>query len=134
MKIVADTNIVIAGLIKDSTVRKILANENISFFSPDFVIDEVIKHRDYIIQKSELLEEDFDILFALVIDNVKIIPKEEYNSFEKTALELIKDKDDVPFFSLALAINADGIWSNDKQFLAQNKIRIFSTKDMISLM
>src|SRR3989344_3076985 len=121
MKIIVDTNVVMSGLIKDSTTRKILALKNINFFSPDFVASEINKYRVYIIQKSHMSENDFDLLFALVMDNVITVPENEYNKFLEKSAKLIKDIDDVPFLALCMALKADGIWTDDRHFMDQNK-------------
>ena len=36
---------------------------------------------------------------------------------------------DVPYFALALAFNA-AIWSDEKAFKKQNKVKIFSTEEL----
>ena len=42
------------------------------------------------------------------------------------------DKDDTPFIAAALATNSI-IWSDDKHFEKQNKIKILKTKDLIKM-
>ena len=37
------------------------------------------------------------------------------------------DPDDTPFIALALAVENDGIWSDDKHFEQQNRIKIWKT-------
>ena len=53
MKIVVDTNRIIAALIKDGTTRKILFHKGFEFVTPDFNLTEIYKH------KLELLEKTF---------------------------------------------------------------------------
>ena len=134
MKIVVDTNVVMSGLIKDSTTRRILALKNIDFFSPDFVVNEINKYRDYIIQKSQMSENDFDLLFALVMDSIVTVSEDEYSKFLEQYVSLISDIDDVPFLALCIALKADGIWTDDKHFMEQDKVKVFRTDDMIKLM
>lgn len=49
MKVVIDSNRVIAALIKDSTTRLILNDENFEFVTPDFTITEVEEHKEEIL-------------------------------------------------------------------------------------
>jgi len=42
------------------------------------------------------------------------------------------DPDDTPFIAAALATNSD-IWSDDKHFQKQNKIKVWKTEDLIGL-
>jgi predicted nucleic acid-binding protein len=43
------------------------------------------------------------------------------------------DPDDVMFIAAALAVENEGIWSDDKHFQNQKKIRIFSTAEIFEL-
>ncbi len=43
------------------------------------------------------------------------------------------DNDDVPFIAAALVIHAN-IWSDDKHFLQQNEIKVWTTKDLMKMM
>ena len=45
MDIFIDTNVLIAGLLKDSTTRRLLVSKNINFYIPEFAFEEIIKHK-----------------------------------------------------------------------------------------
>ncbi len=51
-------------------------------------------------------------------------------SFSK---KILSRKTDAPFITLALIIPNDGVWSNDKHFLKQDRIKIWTTRDLIKL-
>jgi predicted nucleic acid-binding protein len=133
MKIVVDTNRIIAALIKNGASRKILFETRIEFISPDHTTVEIHKYKEEIIRKAKITNEEFEILLSLIFDRIDIISKEEYKPHLKEAENLIVDMGDVPFIALALALKVDGIWSDDPHFLGQNKIRIFKTKGMLDL-
>ena len=84
-------------------------------------------------KKAKIAHEEFEILFSLIFEHIDIIPLSEYASFIEETKNLIEDIDDIPFLALALSVKADGIWSDDAHFLAQNKMRIFKTKEMVNL-
>jgi len=86
-----------------------------------------------ILEKSGLTKEEFDILFSLLTETIKIIKKESYINNVKEAQKIIGHihKEDIPFVALALTIPNDGIWSEDKHFLQQNKIKVFNTQDIL---
>jgi predicted nucleic acid-binding protein len=44
------------------------------------------------------------------------------------------DPDDTPFIALALAIENDGVWSNDKHFGQQNRVKIWKTDVLLRLL
>lgn len=131
MKIIIDTNRIIASLIKEGLSRKILFNKNFTFLSPSYAMTEISRHKKEIISKANITKEEFDTLLVLVFENISVIPKEEYSEFYKQAGELITDKADIPFIALCLSEKADGIWSDDSHFADIRKIKIFRTVDMV---
>jgi len=133
MRLVIDTNMIIAALIKDSKAREIIMNKDIEFISPDFVIEETYKYEDYICEKSGLTKEEFELLLSLIFEKIKIIPVSEYETFMEEAKRIMKDMKDVPYLACALSLKCDGIWTNDKDFNKQNKIKIWYTEDLIKL-
>ncbi|MHA1489373.1 MAG: PIN domain-containing protein [Promethearchaeota archaeon] len=44
MKLIIDANIIISGLIKDSTNRKIILSPKFEYFSPEFLLKELNKY------------------------------------------------------------------------------------------
>lgn len=133
MKLVIDTNRIIAALIANNSSRKILKNPDYQFIAPDYSLEEIKKYKDEICKKSGLAEEEFAVLLDLIFNNIKIIPESNYVNFIAEAEKLIGKRDikDAPFLALAIAEKADGIWIDDKDFLIQNKIKIYKTEDLI---
>jgi predicted nucleic acid-binding protein len=43
------------------------------------------------------------------------------------------DPSDTPFMALALAVENDGIWSDDRHFLRQRRVKTWKTKDLLGL-
>jgi len=43
------------------------------------------------------------------------------------------DAGDVPFIALALSFPNDGIWTEDKHFLRQRRVKIWLTRDLLKL-
>jgi predicted nucleic acid-binding protein len=134
MRIVLDTNRIIASLIRKGKSREILLNEKFEFVTPSYALSEIDKYKDEIVRKANINENEFRLLLDFIFDNVKIKFKEMYVDRVAEALQMISDKDDAPFLALALAVEADGIWSDDKHFLEQDKVKIFSTKKMVKML
>lgn len=129
MKIVVDTNMIIAALIKDSTSRKILMSNDFYFVSPDFVLDEIYK-----CEKSGISKDEFELLIALIFQKVAIIAMEFYESYKDRATEIMKeDVKDIPYVACYLALKCDGIWTNDTDFEGKKGIRIFDTAELLKL-
>ena len=134
MKLIADTNRIMAAFLKDSISRKIIMSDKFQFLTPEHAINEIFSHKDYMCRKSKLSEQDFLVLITLIIEKIRVIPESEHKKFINEAKNLIKDPGDVPFISCALASKADGIWTEDEHFFEQNKIKAFRTKDLIEFL
>ena len=46
----------------------------------------------------------------------------------------VSDPDDTPFLALGISLNADGIWTEDKDFKAQEILKVYSTQDVLEMM
>ncbi len=136
MKLIIDTNILISSLLKDSTTREILLNESLNFYLPEIVLSEVNKYLPYIIQKSELSEEEIKKLLNTLLENLILVPIDEYEKKMDEGMKIIGniDEKDIQFIALALSIENDGIWSNDKHFEKQKKIKVFKAVDILKLL
>jgi|SRR3989344_1774026 len=130
MKIVIDSNRVIAALLKDSTTRTILFNKKFEFIAPSYIFSEISKYRNYIIKKVGINNEDFEILLKLIFENIKIIPEAEYAKFAEELSKEIMDVKDIPYLALATFTNAEGIWTHDLHFKQQDKVKVFSNMDL----
>ena len=125
-----------AGLIRDSTYREILLNLNFEFYTPDFLLSEIKNHKNLIMKKGDLSERKFNTIYELLIDRINVLPKSDIMDHIDEAKQIIGDidRDDVTFIALALAIPNNGIWTEDKHFKKQNKIKIWNTKEILDLL
>ena len=76
----------------------------------------------------EVLLEIFKELFNSNI--IRVIKYNYYKIFIDEAESISPDPYDIDYFALALKFDC-AIWSNDKKLKQQNKIKIFSTKDLL---
>lgn len=132
MRLVLDANRLFAALIKNSVSRKILLHPDIEFIAPDYIVHEVLNHRAELIKKSKLLDDEFDILFDSIFENIDVIPYEEIKPCYQRAKEIMEniDPDDAVFLALALCSPNDGIWTEDMHFDKQNIIRVWRTSEL----
>jgi predicted nucleic acid-binding protein len=130
MKLVIDTNRIIASLIKNSLSRRIINHPFLEFITPDYTLQELSEYEEMIRKKTKLTKEEFNLLFSLLFEKIEIIPKEEYKDFIDEAKTLIDDIDDIPFIALSLAIKVDGIWTDDAHFKTQKQFTVFRTKEL----
>ena len=132
MKLVLDTNILISALIKDSLTRSILVSPHFEFYMPEHGITELEKYKDLMKKKSGLDSKKLDRVIEYLIENIQVVPVEEFVKHLGKARKILKDidPDDAPFIALAMAIENDGLWSRDKKLLKQNKVKIWTTSEL----
>ncbi len=132
MKIVVDTNIFISALIKDGAARQILTNPKLNLLFPEWGLEEIYSYKEIIMQKADLKERDFDILLLRLLKYIRLIPFNIIIKFKKEADVIMNkiDREDSAFIATALTFNCP-IWTEDKHFSRQKKIKILSTEDML---
>ena len=135
MILVIDANCVIAALIKNNKSREIIISHKFDLVSPDYLLDEINKYLGYIIKKSGIPAEDLKLLLALIVQKIRIIPHSDYKTKMVLAQKIMKrDIKDVPYVACYLALDCDGIWTNDADFEEQKELKIFSTEQLSRLL
>jgi len=140
MLLVVDANIVFSALIKEgATLRLFEFNSIFKIFeliAPEFIWDEIEEHKEEIIRKSKLYEEELERVLGFIRSEIVPIPKEYFSEFLEEAKE-ISPPDDFPYVALALKLKSLGleakIWSNDKELkkALEGKIDVLSTKEIL---
>ena len=130
LKLIIDTNIIF------SEIRAILMNKssflsnliNIPFlelFAPKKIKEELFKT----IEEDLPLNLDKENAFSLAnsfFEKISILDQEDEEAWEKAYILLKEyDKDDIPFLSLAISLNAHGIISKDKHFNKQEDMSVW---------
>ena len=133
MRIVIDTNRIIAALIKEGTARDILFDPYFEFLTPDYTLVEIEEHIEELKEKTRLTGEEFKILMDFIFEDIKIVPSSDYGDFIDECKPLLHDPDDVAHLATYLATNAYGIWAHDAHFLTQKKVTVLTNIDMLIL-
>lgn len=133
MKVVIDSNILFSALIKDSTTRKIILESKQNFLFPSYIFEEIGEHKEELLIKSEMIEEDFYELLNTILQKVTLVTAEQLIPYKEQAQNIIEkiDIDDITFIACALANPGSIIWSDDKKLKLQNKIKIMNTPEII---
>ncbi len=79
MKLVLDSNIIFSALIKKSTTRDIILSDIYDLYAPEYVFTEITEHKELLLRKSKMNEEDFDALLLLLQKHIHLVSKENYN-------------------------------------------------------
>ncbi len=67
MKLVIDTNRLIAELLKSSLCREIILHEALTFYAPDYIVTEIQKYRSYICRKANIEEKNFNVVLYPIL-------------------------------------------------------------------
>ncbi len=136
MKVVIDVNIVIAALIKDSKIREIIKSSGFDYYFPEISFHKIVKYRKYIIKKAGISVDEFTVLLVKLFSHIKLVSRKEMLDYREEAKRIMKktDEEDVPILTAALCLgNNIVIWSDDKHFDKQKRIRVLKTEEIISL-
>ncbi len=134
MKIVLDTNILISALMRDSTTRKLIIELDEELYYPASGMEEIQKHRELILKKSGLSEEEFNPILNILFEYIELVSNEIMQDTVEEAKKIMLpiDETDVIFLATAMALEGAVIWSDDKHFAKQKKAKVKTTKEMLN--
>ncbi len=129
MNLVVDANILFSALIKDSFSYDLLFSGKFCLFTPEYILIELEKHKEEILEKTERTAEEFFRLVETLKRRISIFPLEELAPYVEEAENLTPDPDDMSYFALALKLNC-AILSNDKKLKTQNRIKVYNMQEL----
>lgn len=132
MKIVVDTNVLFSFFWQNSLTRKLLITSNFELISPEIASNEIKKYTDEICTRLNITKQNFTEQFKKLKENIKFIERGEYSEFMKEVETFSPDKTDAEFFALCLKYSCF-LWSNDSVLKKQDRIKVFSTKEIIEM-
>lgn len=135
MIVVLDVNIILSALIKDSSSRRLLLDLDFDFCFPEPALNKIRKYKDYIIHKAGISLLEYLVVLNILFKFIRVVPTEEILANWNQAKEIMEkiDTEDVVFIATALSQEESIIWSDDKHFEKQRKIKVIKTKDVINL-
>lgn len=133
LTLVVDANILFSFFRRETTTRELITRfELFRLHSPELAIEELLKYRKLICEKSKLKGVEFEEALKRLKLFVRFEKESFFKEFLPEAKRISPDIDDVAYFALALKLGC-GIWSNDKRLKKQTKIKILTTKDILEL-
>jgi predicted nucleic acid-binding protein len=104
----------------------------LSLYAPEYLFTEFRKHRKDILHLTSRSNSDFLRVVAVLERRIRTIPLAEFGGFIKEAESLLDDKDDAAYLAVCLAKGMP-LWTNDNGFKKQDKVRIYTTQELIAL-
>ena len=133
MIIVLDANVIIAALLGSRGKLTILTSQNHKFYAPSFVIEEIRKYKQEICNRMNWTDDEFNTYFDALMFFINLLEYNEYAQYMEKASNAIKKRDitDADYLACAILLNADFIWSEDKDFSEQKLVKVKSTAQFI---
>ncbi len=132
MRVVIDANVVMAMLIRPGKPIGLLFRNDIEAFAPELLLKELINNQETITKKSKLKEEEIGRLLDTLKKKILFIPERSFLTYKRRAAGICPDKKDITYFALALSLNC-AIWTNEKKLQNQDKIKIYTTHELLGL-
>lgn len=136
MHVVVDSNRIFSALISEGGTFDVFIMNSLfkkfEFAVPEFLFLEVGKHPGEIVSKSRLSREELADVFEFLKEQLTPIPLKQFAVFAPEAEKLAPHGKDIEYFALALSLNCS-IWSNEKAFRKQSRVKIFSTEELLNL-
>jgi len=131
--LVVDANIVIAALLRDSTTRKLITVGGLDLHAPAYLFDEVHAHSDELCERTGLSAPGLTEALRILRTYVEEHPRGDYEGLLDRALQILRNTDprDAPHVALALAIGADGLWTEDRALGDLLGIRTYRTHELV---
>lgn len=131
LSIVVDANMMMSLLIAEGSKRKLFFSKQVNPASPEFVLFEIGKYWQEIIERSGLPEEKLKLVLSEARKCLKTLSLSDVKDFMSEALQISPDPNDAEYFALALKLNCP-IWSEDKALKKQARVEVFSTPELLS--
>ena len=114
MEVNLDTNILFRALISHGIVVLLLFDFRLKVNAPERMREEFYTHKEEIMEKSQLSEEDFHAAAALLFEKINFISLENYQQFLPEAKRLLGEHTkDAEFIALCL-MNGAKLWTYEK--------------------
>lgn len=133
MRLVVDTNVLFAGILRAGTTRGLLIDPPLRLLAPERALTEIRRNAEAISSRSKLSLDGVELLLALLTEDVEIVPCESFEEELSEANERIghKDPGDVPFLAVALARPCEGIWTQNERHFEGGGVEVWSTKRVV---
>ncbi len=129
MRLTTDANVFISALVRNGVTRRLWFHQKLELYAPEFILTEVIRHEKELAAKFRGTLKEFRRLRQLLLMQVKVIPDASLKPYLPAASTLTADADDWLYLACALYADA-GIWSHDKGFLKQARVKVWTTEEL----
>lgn len=91
MLLVVDANVLFSVIIARGKTCDLIFCERLNLIAPEFLFTELEEHKDEIIAKSSLTEDDFEEFLNSLKERIEVIPRQEFERFLQEANMICPD-------------------------------------------
>jgi len=131
--LVVDTNIIIGALLKDSLIRNLILRDMFDLYSLFLSQEEVRKYIPLIMERTGIPRNEIENTLSGIYSHITLMNHkmlDETIAEARSVMDAI-DPGDTSFLALALALPVDGIWSDDKHFQKQSRVKVWTTEALL---
>jgi predicted nucleic acid-binding protein len=122
------------ALLAKGKTADLLFCEQLEPIAPELLFTELKKHKNELLEKTKLSEEDFSELLVLFKKKIKIVPANEFKDFLFEANELLKSHTkDTEYVALALKFKCP-LWSKEKSLKKLSRIKVLDADEVVNLL
>ncbi len=133
MLLITDTNVIASAAIARGHTLDLIFSDRLHLIAPEFTKTELLEHIEEISKKSKLSPAELGKILDSIFRQVEVVSKDDYAEYKNEALAITPDKNDWPFFALALKEKC-AIWSNDGPLKKQAQVTIINTAELTRLL
>lgn len=122
-------------MLRDSTTRRLVVLGGHDLHVPEYLFDEIESHRDELSKRSDQTTDALEEALRILRGHVTEHEEADYVNELGKAASLLggRDPKDIPYVALALALTADGIWTEDRELVSLGSLTVYRTSDLVRL-
>lgn len=132
MRLVVDASVLFSFFKPDSATRRLILTQELTLFTPKFVLEELDKHSEKIISSTGIDSTLYVFFRGIISGLVTVVPKGEFERMFEKARGMISDPEDIAYIALALKLGCP-VWSEDPHFTKQSEVKVFNTADLAKM-
>lgn len=136
MELVVDANILVAGFLRSAITRKLLLDERLTLWTPEYALLEtqrILLTPRLQRRLGKLSPEQVKLALADITSRVQVLPETTYRTNLPEAKRCAPDPEDAPYLALALHLSLP-LWSNDAALKTQHAVPAHSTEELLNLL
>lgn len=130
MDLVVDANVLFSAAIRDSATATLILHDDLRLHAPAYLFEEFETYRGTLLDRTHREPQDFTRFVEILRGRISIVQRSAFEHHERTAENVCPDPGDVPYFALALALEAR-LWSDDRALRDQSAVPVVTTTELL---